>query len=108
MKLLNLTPHDITVTNGNGTKVYPASGTVARVNTTSLEVGNLDGFVVTKQSVTGHNVPAPQDGVTYIVSAMVLAQLPDRDDLVAPDTSNATRNDKGHIVSVPAFTKGMR
>ena len=107
-KLINLTPHAIVVKNGNQEKTYPASGTVARVNTTSLEIGVVDGFLIMEQSITGHNVPAPQKGVMYIVSAMVLAQLPGRSDLVAPDTNNAERNDKGHIVSVPAFTRGMR
>ncbi len=52
-------------------------------------------------------LPAPEAGVIYIVSAMVLSAAKDRTDLVAPATNHqdTVRNEKGHIVSVPGFVR---
>ena len=54
-----------------------------------------------------HDVEAPEAGVIYIVSAMVLSAAKDRHDLVAPATNHelTVRNEKGHIVSVPGFVR---
>jgi hypothetical protein len=103
--IVNLTPHAITVDNGETHKVYEPSGEVARVLTESTVVGEVDGFEIVANRVTGDNLPAPKDGVLYIVSAMVLSLRPEREDLIAPNTGAATRNDKGHIVSVPGFVR---
>ena len=105
VELINLTPHPIVVDNGSARKVYEPSGVVARVETESTVVGEVDGFDVVTNRVLGHNVPDPKEGVVYIVSAMVLALLSDRTDLVAPDTGKAARNEQGHIVSVPGFVR---
>jgi len=53
------------------------------------------------------DLPAPQNDTVYVVSAIVLSAAKEqgRTDVVAPDTSNAVRNDAGHIVSVPGFVK---
>ena len=103
MKLINLTPHAITVNNGTVSKVYEPSGMVARVNTESKVIGSVDGFEIVANTVTGDNLPAPVDGTYYIVSTMVLGLRPDRKDLLAPNTGQAKRNEQGHIVSVPGF-----
>jgi len=105
MTLVNLTPHPIVVDNGVSKKVYEPAGTIARVETVSTKVDEVDGFDVVTNQVTGHNVPDPEEGKVYIVSAMVLSLLSDRADLVAPDTGKASRNEKGHIVSVPGFVR---
>jgi len=63
----------------------------------------VDGFPVVKNEVVGSNLPAPEKGVFYLVSAMVLAGFPERGDLLAPNTNEAKRNEMGHIVSVPGF-----
>ena len=102
-KVINLTPHAIVVKSGNREVVYEPSGMVARMETETSEVGEVDGFSVMVSEVTGSNLPDPEEGVFYLVSAMVLSAFPERGDLLAPDTGNAERNDKGHIVSVPGF-----
>jgi hypothetical protein len=44
--------------------------------------------------------------VTYVVSAVVLTALNGaRDDVVAPDTAHAIRDDNGRIVAVPGFVR---
>lgn len=50
------------------------------------------------------NMPEEMQGVTYIVSKMVLDACKDRTDLIAPDTgSGAVRNEKGQIVGTKQF-----
>ena len=103
MEIANMTPHAITVENNGTSKVYEPSGTIARVEMKSETVGLIDGFPIVKNKVVGHNVPEQQDSTYYIVSAMVLGLLPERKDLLAPNTGQAKRNESGHIVSVPGF-----
>ena len=105
LQVINLTPHPIVVDNGETRKVYEPSGEVARVITESTVVGEVDGFELVANQVTGDNLPAPVEGTYLLVSAMVLGLRPDRTDLIAPNTGAATRNDKGHIISVPGFVK---
>jgi hypothetical protein len=88
-------------------KVYEPSGVVARVEMEQSPVGKVDGFYIMESKVVGHNIPEPQEGVLYLVSAMVLSVGKElgRTDLIAPNTNEATRNEKGHIISVPGFVK---
>ena len=102
-KIINLTPHAIVVKNGDRSAVYEPSGMVARMETKTSVIGEVDGFPVVKNEVVGSNLPAPEKGVFYLVSAMVLAGFPERGDLLAPNTNEAKRNEMGHIVSVPGF-----
>jgi len=104
MELINLTPHDIVLDNGVKTKIYSASGEIARVNMKTTINGDVDGFLIYNLEVQGHNIPEPKDGVMYIVSSVVLGQV-SRSDLLAPNTNDAKRNDKGHIISVPGFIR---
>ena len=105
MKIINATPHAINVVKGGDIVTFQPSGMIARVDmtTTTSALNNLDGFDVSCNqagNVTG--IPPQQDGVDYIVSAVVLGNST-RSDLIAPDTNRANRNDLGHIVSVPGF-----
>lgn len=105
MKLINLTPHDIKFADGT---VIPASGSVARVSVSQTDDGDINGIPIKKQ-VFGDIVGLPDsaDDTVYIVSSIVLsaAKAIGRTDVVAPDTSNAIRDDKGHIVAVPALVR---
>ena len=105
-KFINLTPHDIKLNNGT---IYPASGKVARVENT------FSNFCCGISKVFYgeiENLPEPEDGTYYIVSAMVLAANNDksvwrrRGDLVALATGHpdCVRKD-GFIVSVPGFIR---
>jgi hypothetical protein len=95
----NYTPHAVTVAGVS----YPPSGAVARVTASFSDI--VDGFC-RQQFGEGEGLPAPQPNTLYIVSALVFGAT-ERADVIAPATGHpdVVRNDKGHIVSVPAFVK---
>ena len=99
-KFINCTPHAIVLNDG---RVFDPSGSVARVSSSTTDFTD-DVCRTVYGDLTG--VPDAVDGVKYIVSAMVL-NASTRTDLVAPATGHVdtVRNDKGHIVSVPGFTR---
>ena len=104
-RIINLTPHPISITDG---PTFQPSGTVARVSVQQEDAGDINGIPVKKQvfgDITG--LPDPQDDTIFIVSVLVLeaAKAVGRNDLVAPNTANAVRDENGHIVSVPGFVK---
>ena len=105
-KFINLTPHDIKLNDGT---IYPATGKIARVENT------FSNFCCGISKVFYgeiENLPEPEDGTYYIVSAMVLAannskpKCRRRGDLVSPATGHpdCIRKD-GFIVSVPGFVR---
>lgn len=99
MEFVNLTPHAIVLNDG---RVFEPSGVVARVSNTFTDF--VDDVCEVRYGDL-ENVPAPKEGVIYIVSAMVLAAS-NRADLVAPATGHkdCVRNE-GRIVSVPGFVR---
>lgn len=103
MKFVNLTPHAITV---EDLGTIPASGTIARVSVAQRDMGTC-GAVRLRQSVKGmvEGIPAPLDGVTFIVSGMVLDALAGSRlaDVVAPDTGSDAIRENGQIVAVRGF-----
>ena len=85
MKLLNLTPHEVVLC---GIKIA-SSGQQARVATTR-KLGTytvvsdrpVPVYYTVLGAVTG--LPRPNDGVGYIVSALVRSAAPDRRDIYSP------------------------
>src|SRR5690554_5182871 len=103
MKVINLTPHAVVITDG---PIFEPSGKVARVSVQQVDDGFIDGVPVKKQTFGDIvDLPDPADDTIYIVSALVLsaAKAAGRTDCVAPNTAQAVRNDAGHIISVPGF-----
>lgn len=96
-KFINLTP----LTLNNGTEYHP-SGKIARV---ANKFSNFCCGISTVFYGEIENLPEPEEGTIYIVSAMVLAAAKEkgRTDVVAghPD---CIRKD-GFIVSVPGFVR---
>lgn len=97
-KFRNFTPHTINLNDGRSF----ASEGIARVSASFTEFNN-DG-ICRQEFGEVEGLPAPEEGVKLIVSAMVLSAS-NRTDLVAPATGHpdTVRNEKGHIVSVPGF-----
>lgn len=95
MNIINLTPHAINIINGDTTTKIDPSGTVATDNP----------MLYTQQYGDVQDLPAPQDNTIYIVSALVLARVPDRTDVYAPLTAQAIRNDAGQIIGVPGLVR---
>lgn len=115
MEFVNLTPHAIAIAtvldDGDDTAVtVQPSGSIARVSMDELSVrpiedeyGNGIIPVITRKAGAVTGLPAPREGVNYLVSGMVLDALAGsvRFDVFAPDTGpTAVRNDKGHITAV--------
>ena len=85
VKFVNLTPHDITVVDGETRVTLPKSGQVARVAVSQVEVGRAEGIALyqtRKGEVQG--IPAQEEGTIYVVSLLVREALPARTDLASP------------------------
>ena len=79
----NLTPHS--VTDALSGQTFAPSGTVARVATTFSPAGEASGVQLFRRTFGAvEGLPDKRDGVLLIVSALVAAAAPDRDDLVSP------------------------
>lgn len=105
MTLINLTPHTLNILDGKGEILtLAATGQVARVAETRVPSGEIDGIPVDGLrfgEVTG--LPAPQDGVTYIVSALVAKATANRADVVSPGAP--VRDDTGQIIGARGLTR---
>lgn len=109
-KFINLTPHTVNVVDSDENVILSVvpSGNVARVTTQQTVVGNV-GSIEVVRTVFGDvdGLPDQQSDTVYIVSTLVLQALKanniDRDDVVAPDTSSAVRNNDGQILGVKRF-----
>jgi hypothetical protein len=97
VKLENFTPHSINLmVEGKEPVVYPSMG-VARVSETREVIGYINNVpveTVKYGQVVG--LPSPQDGIYYIVSALVMTAATDRHDLIAP--ANLVRDAEQKVV----------
>ncbi len=115
MKLVNLTPHPITLRREDGTDVtIPPSGTVARCQATPGRLVTADGVPVPVAEPTTlgdvENLPEPQDGVVYITSMLVAQKAASmgRTDVLSPGTGpadNPVRDEQGRIVAVTRLVR---
>ncbi len=106
MKIVNLTPHDINIIGeiGEVVQTFPASGELARCSVSREQVDAINSVPVNRTvfgEVTG--LPEQQEGVVYVVSALVAQAVDGRDDVVIPD--DAVRDEQGRIVGCRAFAK---
>lgn len=108
MKLVNLTPHAISLANADGEIIRTIESTGScRVATSQEKVGDIDGFSVNKTTYgVVEGLPAPEDDTIYIVSILV-AQLVvhGRSDVVAPDTGATAIRENGQIKAVKGFVR---
>jgi hypothetical protein len=99
MKVLNFTPHPITVVNGENevVRTIQSSGLVRlKASTVSADFA-VDGIPVTKtQFGEPEGLPEFEDGVFYIVSQLVKSALPSRKDLLVP--AEVVRDASGNIL----------
>lgn len=85
-QFVNLTPHMVNVVLPDGSvRDFPASGSVARCSQSSEVIAELDGIPVTRQTFGEvQGLPAPQEGLRFIVSRLVASACPERHDLLIP------------------------
>lgn len=109
MKLLNLTPHAIVIQAPDGVQItIPPSGQVARVTTEERIVDELDGVPIVVRTTgevvvtctTDDVVGLPDEGIPCLVSAMVLAAVPGRMNVYAPDSGATAIRENGQVVAV--------
>ena len=112
MTMINLTEHAIDVQGLSGEiKTYQPSGMVARVATTSVGLGDIDGAKTVRTEygkpylqVAGTDqkgdLPPVENGTFYIVSLLVLGAA-NRPDFISPNSGDAKKytegERKGHI-----------
>lgn len=101
MKLVNLTPHSVTILTGETTPpvILEPSGSVARCSVTSLQLDPLFDTIPVATSELGEvtGLPEQEDGVALVVSRIVAEARPERTDLYFP--GDAVRDEKGNIVA---------
>nr|MBN1228859.1 hypothetical protein [Anaerolineae bacterium] len=90
IKMINLTPHEITVVSSDGeiVRTFAPTGVVARVDQMDVSVGKLtvgQTLVPLVRSIYGDviNLPDPAPETLYIVSKMTM-DASDREDLISP------------------------
>lgn len=103
MKIVNNTPHDVNlVLDSEHTLTIPASGEIARVEfedlgqTKVLIEGTPVEVSLGKRTIGLIGVPEPKEDTLVVVSRLVKAELPDRDDLVVPD--EVVRDGAGRVI----------
>lgn len=109
MRYVNLTPHAVTIINGDGDIVLTVqtSGTIARLPEHITPAGDLDGVQVMDVILDVTDIPEPQDGVIYIGSMPLLMGLAavgiHRQDLVYP--YGQIRDAAGRIIGCRSFAR---
>ena len=110
----NLTPHTIVVRAADGSDISfaPDPDGPARVGSTPGEDVTPAGAPCPVYSAHRWGVveglPAPEEGVLLVVSALVAARVPTRDDVVSPGTGpsdGAVRDAGGRIVAVTRLVR---
>lgn len=109
MKLINLTPHAVVVSNNLGDPapiVFAPSGNIARVAVQNIDkrqwnVTNEVGSVANIKFVINEmgevlDLPTPVNNTGYIVSAMVRAAVPHRNDVFSP--GDLVRDNEGRVI----------
>ena len=106
MSIVNLTPHPITLLSKDNEVVMtlPKGEVVPRLSQATNEVGIIEGITITEtQFGEIQDLPDSQEGVFLIVSRLVLAACPNRQDLLVPN--ELVRDDKGHIVGCKSLAR---
>ena len=99
----NLTPHIVTVVAGGMTVSFPPSGAVARVKVSSTP---LEGWISIPTFGEVEGLPPEVAGVWLVVSGMVRAALPQRQDLLSP--ADPVRDADGKVIGCGGFHANPR
>jgi len=112
--LINLTPHVITIKKINGEifeipshlKKFQGKG-IGRISFELKDKTISNGFIFKTKKIKGINLPDEKKELIYIVSLPTLLAVKQanikRLDLVAPDTDEAIRDERGNIVYIEGF-----
>lgn len=99
-RFLNLTPHAIAIVNG---PTVPPSGQLARCASRSVPVGEHGGVPLSRVTFGAvEGLPEPEEGVLYLVSALVRAAVSSRSDVASP--GDLVRDEKGAVLGCKGLT----
>ncbi len=110
-KIINLTPHEITLLDENGNEILmlppaekPARATVKNERVGVVGVGGVE-IPLNGMKVEGEteNLPEPKEGVIFIVSLLVCRANPHRGDLFIVD--ELVRDKNGRILGAKALSR---
>ena len=97
MKIVNLTPHEITFVRESGNIAIPPSGDLARVSQKTEITGEIEGIPTTKTVYSEvEGLPKPKEDTIFIVSSLVASRVPERLDVFIPNES--VRDEQGRII----------
>lgn len=106
MKLINLTPHAVNVIDDSGEEIacFPKClSPLPRLKQETVLLSEQDGIRITEtQFGEIENLPEPKEGIRLIVSRLVIAACPDRNDLVVPN--EVVRDNEGRIIGCKSFS----
>lgn len=96
-EIVNLTPHTLNFVFDEKTIDIAPSGVIARVSTKDTMMNPING-IPTFRTVYGEieNLPAPCEGKIYVVSSLVAARCPEREDVFVP--GRPIHDDQGRII----------
>jgi hypothetical protein len=101
---VNLTPHSITFFDAAGNVILTVepSGQVARCSVAREKIGMINGIPINKSRFGEvENLPEPQEGTIFIVSALAAQAVPEREDVFITD--DAVRDEQGRIIGCRAL-----
>lgn len=109
--VVNLTPHPITILGEDNEEVtFAPSGEIARVVTVEEEPFFIEGLEIPIKPDTRYlgigGLPEPQEGIIFLVSAIVRSQAFGRKDVFSPGTGpkdDPVRDEEGRIKAVRCF-----
>ncbi|MFD6951642.1 hypothetical protein A6A08_24180 [Nocardiopsis sp. TSRI0078] len=104
MRVVNLTPHVVTVVDERSRVIrrWPGAVRPARVEAVRVPVGlEVAGVPLMAEKRTRADLPEPQEGVWFIVSSVVVSAHPERRDLLVP--SDLVRDGSGVVTACRSF-----
>lgn len=102
--IINLTPHNITITVNGKTETFKPAG-IARCKETSVQVGLIDGWIPVYETVFGEveGLPEVSPGDVFVVSAIVAKAVKSRTDVYVP--AKTIRDENGVIIGCIGLAK---
>lgn len=102
--IINTTPHNVNICDANNKVIntFLKSDNPIRLNSTSNQIGDVNGIPVNSVTFGSADLLAFQEGIYYIVSALVKNALPNRPDLLVPH--DVVRDEGGNIIGCRSFS----
>jgi len=102
--IINTTPHNVNIcdTNSKVINTFLKSDNPIRLNSVSNKIGDINGIPVNSVAFGSADLPAFQEGIYYIVSALVKNAFQNRSDLLV--AHDVVRDSDGNVVGCKGFS----